>query len=67
MKKIALLLMTVLMATSIAACGTKDEVKPGTETPGTETGVETEAEKPAKPVVKKEITVSTKFVEVMVH
>ncbi len=58
MKKIALLLMTVLMATSIVACGTKNEAKPGTETPGVETpGTE------VKPVVKKEINVSTKFVD----
>lgn len=59
MKKIAMLLATVLMATSIVACGSKEPAEtPGTETPGTETPV---AEAPATET--KEITVSTKFVD----
>lgn len=55
MKKIAMLLAALLMATTIVACGSKDAETPGaTETPGTEAPAATE---------KKKITISTKFVE----
>ena len=50
MKKIAMLLATVLMATSIVACGSKEPA----ETPGAESPAATET---------KEITISTKFVD----
>ena len=56
MKKIAMLLLSVLMATSIAACGAKDTPA---ETPNPETGSGTVSE----PVEKKKINVTTKFVD----
>jgi len=56
MKKIAMLLATMLMATTIVACGAKETpATPGTpETPGTEEPAATETRK---------ITISTKFVD----
>ena len=56
MKKIAMLLATLLMATTIVACGAKETpAAPGTpETPGTEAPAATETKK---------ITISTKFVD----
>lgn len=54
MKKIAILLLTVLMAASIAACGPKDTP---TTTPNPETGSGTVT----NPVDKKTINITTKF------